>query len=133
MGALKEFLQAERSSTDDMSIEELQSEVQGFRAMVEVMPPEILEWMCRIGEPFRVVTRKYEAKTGVLTHVSMEPKDFTLLLVETGFDMLRGTRTIEEKRLTIGPEIVAYYEDVYDIGDYEDWQAEQALASQTLE
>lgn len=133
MGALQDFLAADREPVDNMTAEEMAVELQGWRAFIGMVPPEVVEWVIRLGEPFRFITRKYEPKTGVLTAVKFEPVEFQLELLEPSFDPVRGNRLIEQKILTLGEDAVLYFEDVLWKQDFEDWQSENDLAQESLD
>ena len=133
MGALKDFIIAERPPTNEMSLEDLQAECGGWRAFVNMVPNEVMEWVVRMGEPYRLMTRKYEPKTGTVTNVKFEAVEWQLELVEPAFDSLRGNTLIEVKVLTIPKEAVLYGEEIIDSQPREDWEVEQNLALQSLE
>lgn len=133
MGALKDFLGAERSSTESMTAEELAVELNGFRALWAMMPQEVIDWVIRLNEPFHIVTRKYETKAGVLVNVRFEPVEFSIEVLEPGYDSVRGVRLLEAKVITMGKDAVLMYEDVLNTQDYSAWEDEQSLASVSLE
>ena len=133
MGALKDFINQEKQNTEDMAHEELAAEVSGWRALCRMLPTEVLEWIVRLGEPYRLITRKYEPKTGILTRVKFEVLEFDVELEEQSFDSVRGVSLIEFKVLTIGKEAVLYGEEIITSQDREDWEEEQNLGAQSLE
>ena len=133
MGALKDFINQEKQSTEDMTHEELAAEVGGWRALCNMLPNEVLEWVVRLGEPYRLITRKYEPKTGLLTRVKFEVLEFDVELQEQSFDSVRGVSLIEYKLLTIGKEAVLYGEEIITSQDREDWEEEINLGAQSLE
>ena len=133
MGALKDFINQEKQATEDMAHEELAAEVSGWRALCRMLPTEVLEWIVRLGEPYRLITRKYEPKTGILTRVKFEVLEFDVELEEQSFDSVRGVSLIEFKVLTIGKEAVLYGEEIITSQDREDWEEERNLGAQSLE
>lgn len=133
MSALSDFLAAERLSTDEMSAEDMANEVNGWRAFVSMVPPECVEWVARLGGDMTFLTRKYEGKEGVLVGVRFEPSEFSIEVLEPGFDRIRGVRTIECKVIHLEPSAILYYEDTLSKQDYEDYVDEQNLAKQSLE
>ena len=133
MGALKDFINQDKQATEDMEHAELAAEVGGWRALCSMIPNEVLEWVVRLGEPYRLITRKYEPKSGVLTRVKFEVLEFDLELQEPSFDSVRGVGLIEFKVLTIGKEAVLYGEEILTSQDREDWEEERNLGAQSLE
>ena len=133
MGALKDFLSLERVATSEMMIDDLRGECDGWRALLNMLPLEVIEWVIRLGEPFRIVNRKYEASTGVLTNVKFEATEFQLELLGTHFDAVRAERLLERKLVTIGVEACLYFEDIYSSQPYEQWQEEENLGPESLD
>lgn len=133
MGALKDFIIADRVSTEEMTIEELRQECGGWRAFVTMVPDEVMLWVVRQGEAYKFTTRKYEPKAGILTSVKFEPVEFSVQLVEPAMDSLRGRILIEEKLLQIPKEAILYGEEILTSESREDWEVEEQLATTSLE
>lgn len=133
MSAIKDFLESDTQPVDELSAEELRTIVSGYRALVNMIPLEVTEWLIRIGEPFRILTRKYEPKTGVLANVKFEPVEFALSVMEPAFDPIRGQRLMESKTIILGDDSVLYFEDVEWSQPFEDWVSENQLGEQSLD
>lgn len=133
MGAIKEFLALDHAPLEEMSVDDLRAECGGWRTIAQMIPPDVLLWVSRLGEAFRIITRKYEPKTGILTNVTFVPKMYSLDLTEASHDSIRGVRLIERKTLEISEDAVLYVEEIETSEDFEDWEAAQNLAATSLD
>ena len=129
---IREFLDLERHPVDELTNEELASEVDGWRVVFSLLPREVAEWMARLHGVVRFTKRNYQGSTGVLLGFKLEATEFTIGIVETAFDSLKGERVIEDKILQIPAGAVMYVEFIGDVSPYDSAQTEEALAVETL-
>ncbi len=132
-GVIREFLALAKPDITDMTLEDLQSEVQGWRTVLGMLPREVFEWLARIHEPIRFIKRNYQGHVGVLLGVSFEPVEYILGLDEAVFDSLKGQRMVESKQLTIPANAVMYFEAIYDARQYDPDADDEELGSMSLE
>jgi len=132
-GVIREFLALEKPDITDMSLEDLQAEVQGWRTVLGMLPREVFEWLARIHEPIRFIKRNYQGHVGVLLGVSFEPVEYILGLDEAVFDSLKGQRMVESKQLTIPANAVMYFEAIYDARQYDPSADDEELGPMSLE
>ena len=133
MGAIKDFLTLDHASLEDMTLDDLKAECAGWRVVTSMLPSDVLLWVSRLGEPFRVITRKYEGKAGILTNVVFGVESYSLELTEAGFDALHGQRIVESKVLEISHDAVLYVEDILDSQAFDEWATDEILAEQSLD
>lgn len=134
MGSVvREFLEIEKRPVNDMALDELSSEVEGWRAVYSFMPREALEWMARLHEVVRFTKRNYQGSVGILLGFKLEATEYTIGLTESAYDTLHGKRIIEDKILVIPAAMVAYTEFIEDSRDFDPLQNEADLAGVSLE
>lgn len=129
---IREFIGLDKPPIEGMEISDLRSEVDGWRVCFEMLPQEALEWMCRLNELVRFTKRDYKGAVGVLLGFRLEAVEFTIGVIEPGFDSIKGVRTLEKKTLVIPASGVAYKEFLSDVQDYADAVDEQQLGDTEL-
>lgn len=133
MGALKDFLETESQPVEEMTVDDMQQVIAGYRATIALVPLEVMEWMLQLNEPVRLINRKYEVKAGILTAIKFDVSEYSVYCLEPSFDAVRGVRLIEQKVITIPQDAVLYTEAVEWSRDYEDWHTEQELGEMSLD
>lgn len=129
---VRDFLSVDKGPVVDMTLEELHSEVEGWRMVTAMLPLDIYQWLARMHEVVRLTQRNYNGHLGVLLGVKFEVTEYTLGLRETAFDPLRGRRMVEDKVLTIPANAVLFFEAIEDQTDYDPADEDAALAKQEL-
>lgn len=129
---VREFLAVEKAPVAGLTLEELQSEVEGWRTVTAMMPLDIYQWLARMHEIIRITQRNYTGHVGILLGVKFEITEYTIGLRETAFDTLRGKRIVEDKTLTIPANAVLFFEAIEDQKDYDPDAEDAALAEQEL-
>ncbi len=131
--AVRDFLEVDKQPIDGLSEAELASEVEGWRFVFGLLPREVIENMARLYGEVRLIKRNYQGGAGILLNFKMEVTEYTIGLQETGFDSIRGKRTIESKQLVIPAAAVMYAEFIEDCVDFEPSTVEAELGEQSLE
>lgn len=129
---VREFLAVDKVPVTEMTLEDLQAEVEGWRMVTQMLPLEIYQWLARMHEVIRITQRNYTGHMGILLGVKFEVTEYTLGLRETAFDPLRGKRIVEDKTLTIPANAVLFFEAIEDQKDYDPEAEDAALAAQEL-
>lgn len=130
---IRTFIELEKAPIFQLKISDLQAEVEGWRMCFAMLPKEALEWMARLHELVRFTKRDYKGSTGLLLGFKLQATEFTIGVVEPGFDTIKGVRTIEDKILVIPAAAVAYTEFIGDVRDYSEVIDEQVLGENSLE
>ena len=130
---VRTFLTLEKPEVGEMSAEDLAIEVEGWRAVMGMLPREILEWLARHHEICRFTLRNYSGHLGLLLNVKFEPVEYVLGTREAAFDSLRGVRLVENKTMTIPASTVLLFESIEEQADYNPETEETALAKVSLE
>lgn len=130
--AVRDFLELDKDATAEMGIEDLRSEVDGWRTVFSLLPREVLEMMARLHDVVRFTKRNYTSSVGVLLSFKMEPTEYSIGVRETAFDSLRGVRIVEDKVLVIPEAALMFREFISDTQDADPEQEEAVLAQQTL-
>jgi len=129
---IREFLAVDKQPVAEMSLEDLQAEVEGWRLVTGMLPIDVYQWLARMHEVVRITQRNYTGHVGILLGVKFEVTEYTLGLRETAFDQLRGRRIVEDKTLTIPANAVLFYEAIEDQVDFDPAAEDEALAAQEL-
>ena len=132
-GEVRDFLTAERPTISGMSLEDLASEVEGHRLVASMLPREVYEWLARMHETVRITRRNWTGSVGVLLGVKFEPVEYTVGVMERGFDALRGRQIIEDKIVTLPASAVMLFETIGEVTEYDPQAEDDALAPQSLD
>ena len=129
---IRDFLQIDQMSTNEMSNEELRAEVEGWRMVISMVPNNVLEWVARLREIVRFTNRRYEGNVGVLLSFKMEPTEFTIGLQSLAWDSIKGRNMLESKTLVIPTGALMYQEFIDDIAEFNQVDDEEELGAQSL-
>ena len=130
---VRTFLTIEKPEVGDMDAESLAIEVEGWRAVMGMLPREILEWLARHHELCRFTLRNYNGHLGLLLNVKFEPVEYVIGTREAAFDSLRGVRLVEQKTMTIPASTVLLFESIEEQSEYSPETEEKELAKMSLE
>lgn len=132
-GEIRDFLQLPKGDPSEMSVSELALEVEGWRAVVGTMPPNILQWMARMHEQCRFTLRNYTGHAGVLVGVEFEAIKYTVYERGISFDSISGKQMLEEKEVVIPASGVAFIEFIEDANEFSRADVDRILAAESLE
>jgi len=130
--AVREFLEMPRVPIDEMEVEALKGEVDGWRTVSDLLPREVFEWMARLHDVVRFTKRNYQGATGILMGFKLEPVEYTVGMTEAAYDTLHGKRVIEDKVLVIPAASVMYIEFIGDTRDYDSERDEAEIGETVL-
>lgn len=125
--AIREFLEIEKSDISTMSLEGLAAEVEGWRAVIGALPPEVTQILARLYEPCRLMTRNYQGHAGILIGVKFTVEEYRIFEEARTFDTIHGQQMLEQREVVIpfsGVSYIEYIEDAVPI--IEKTEAEQA-------
>ncbi len=132
-GEIRDFLQLEKGPTSEMSVTDLALEVEGWRAVVGTMPPNILQWMARMHEMCRFTLRNYQGHAGVLIGVEFEAVKYTVYERGIAFDSISGKQMLEEKEVVIPASGVSFIEFIDDANEFSRKDENDLIGAQSLE
>ncbi len=132
-GEIREFLQLPKGEVGEMSESELALEVEGWRAVVGVLPQNILQWMARMHEMCRFTLRNYTGHAGVLLGVEFEAVKYTVYERGIAFDSISGKQMLEEKEVVIPASGVSFIEFIDDANEFSRADEDKLIAAQSLE
>lgn len=132
-GEIRDFLQLEKGDPSQMSIAELALEVEGWRAVVGTLPPNILQWMARMHEMCRFTLRNYQGHAGVLIGVEFEAVKYTVYERGISFDSISGKQMLEEKEVVIPASGVSFIEFIDDANEFSRADEDKLIGASSLE
>ena len=81
----------------DMKRPELERELEEYRKLWEYTPPEVRDFLGKLGKIVRAVPRNYQGKEGQLLSGKFELTEITLGVVEPVFSQRHGKKFLETK------------------------------------
>lgn len=132
-GEIRDFLQLPKGEVGEMSASELAMEVEGWRAVVGTLPPNIMMWMARMHEMCRFTLRNYQGHAGVLVAVEFEAVKYTVHERGIAFDSISGKQMLEEKEVVIPASGVSFIEFIDDANEFSRADEDALIAEQSLE
>ena len=96
----------------DMTREELESEVRGWRE-IWIRCDDKTQWLLRLlGKPVRVVRRDYKGDFGELKGVIFEPVEYILEEIDAVYDSVSSERMIERRERRINATMVIAIDEI---------------------
>jgi hypothetical protein len=99
---------------EEMSIEELRSELDRYRKLWTWVEEEVKAWLCHTAYPCAITRRDYHRFIGTQGVVHFKPESVELDVTETEYNYLRGEAVKEVKTVTIPINQITNLEYIHD-------------------
>lgn len=133
MGSMiRDFLEIPKVEIGKMTPEQLAMEVEGWRAVIGTLPPEIMQWMARMHEMCRFTLRNYQGHAGILIGVKFEAVEYTVYEQALAFDPILGNQVVEDKEVVIPSAGVSFIEFINDKSPYSRATEDEEIGKQPV-
>lgn len=129
---IRDFLEIPKVDIGEMTPEQLAMEVEGWRAVMGTLPPEVMQWLARMHEMCRFTLRNNQGHAGILIGVKFEAKEFTVYEQALAFDPILGNQVVEDKEVVIPSTGVSFIEFINDKTPYSRAAEDREIAEQNV-